>query len=71
MRLLPGNQAITSYTSQQPLVYDAEIIELYPEPVAEIDYLRCPTAADIAQAERELEASSRLSYWDWLKSVLG
>jgi hypothetical protein len=71
MKLLPGNQAIAQYTPQQPLIYDAEIVEIYPEPVAEIDFFKCPTAADVAQAERELEASSKLSYWDWLKSVLG
>lgn len=72
MKLLTGNQAITTYQPQQPIVYDAEIVEeLQPEPIAEPEFFKCPTAADIARAERELEASSKLSYWDWLKKVLG
>jgi hypothetical protein len=71
MKFSTVNQAIAPYTPQQPIVYDAEIIELHPEPVVEVDFFKCPTAADVAQAERELEASSKLSYWDWLKYVLG
>ena len=69
MKLLTGSQAITPY-NPPTLVYEAEVVELYPEELSEPDFLRCPTAADIVQAERELEASSRLSYWDWLKAVL-
>lgn len=72
MKFLPStNQAITTYQPQPPLVYNAEIVELDPEPIAEIDLFKCPTAKDIVQAEKELESNRKLSYWGWLKEVLG
>ena len=74
MKILTGKQdAITQYKQQsiQPIIYEAEVVDLHPEPVADIDFFRCPTAEDIAQAEQELEQTRKLSYWQWLKSVLG
>ncbi len=70
MNLLPETRQITNY-QPQTLVYDAEVVELYPETLAEPDFMRCPTATDIAQAEMELAADRKLGYWDWLKKVLG
>ncbi|MFM6067286.1 MAG: hypothetical protein ACKPBB_10915 [Sphaerospermopsis kisseleviana] len=71
MKYLSSNsQAITPYNSTT-LVYDAEVVELYPEEMAEPDYFKCPTDQDIAQAEQELESDRKLTYWDWLKNVLG
>ena len=74
MKQLTGRQdAITLYSQPlaQPIVYEAEIVDLHPEAVTEMDFFRCPTAEDIAQAEQELEQTRKLSYWQWLKNVLG
>lgn len=74
MKQLTGKQDLITLYGQplaQPIIYEAEVVDLHPEPVAEIDFFRCPTAEDIAQAEQELEQNRKLSYWEWLKSVLG
>jgi hypothetical protein len=73
MELKPDGTTITAITPYKPqtLVYGAEVIELYPEPLIDTGYFKCPTAEDIAQAEQELAADRKLSYWDWLKKVLG
>lgn len=70
MKFLKGNQSsITVHSKEdQPIVYDAEIVELEP---IESDFFRCPTAADIIQAEQQLEKTRKFSYWQWLKNVLG
>lgn len=70
MKFLKGNRSsITAHSKEgQSIVYDAEIVELEP---IESDFFRCPTAADIVQAEQELEKTRGFSYWQWLKNVLG
>lgn len=64
--------AITLYNPEY-LGESEPITELNPTPIDSGNYFDAylPTAEDIAQAAQELEEHSNLSYWDWLKKILG